>query len=86
MILEGEKTMKVIFEFKNTSGKVLTDNNMEKELTNDEILVILNSKEVDYPVNNGFLFTVKHCIIENSTYDMFIEPYKLKISLIEKPE
>lgn len=78
--------MKVIFEFKDTSGKVLTDNNMEKELTNNEILVILNSKEVDYPVNNGFLFTVKHCIIENSTYDMFIEPYKLKISLIEKPE
>ena len=78
--------MKVIFEFKDTSGKVLTDNNTEKELTNEEILVILNSKEVDYPVNNGFLFTVKHCIIEKSTYDMFTEPYKLKISLIEKPE
>lgn len=78
--------MKVIFEFKDKSGKVLTDNNIEKELTNDEILVILNSKEVEYPVNNGFLFTVKHCIIENSTYDMFTEPYKLKISLIEKLE
>ena len=78
--------MKVIFEFKDANGKVLTDNNIEKELTNDEILVILNSKEVDYPVNNGFLFTVKHCIIENSTYDMFTEPYKLKISLIEKLE
>jgi hypothetical protein len=76
--------MKVIFEFKDRSGKVLTDNNIEKELTNEEILVIVNSKEVDYPVNNGFLFTVKHCIIENSTYDMFTEPYKLKISLIEK--
>lgn len=76
--------MKVIFEFKDSSGKVLTDNNIEKELTNEEILVILNSKEVDYPVNNGFLFIVKHCIIKNSTYDMFTEPYKLKISLIEK--
>jgi len=76
--------MKVIFEFKDTDGKVLTGNNTEKELSNDEILVILNSKEVYYPVNNGFLFTVKHCIIENSTYDMFTEPYKLKISLIEK--
>lgn len=76
--------MKVIFEFKDTSGKVLTENNIEKELSNDEILVILNSKEVDYPVNNGFLFTVKHCMIENSIYDMFTEPYKLKISLMEK--
>lgn len=76
--------MKVIFQYKDASGEVLTDNNMEKELTNDEILVILNSKQVDYPVNSGFLFTVKHCIIENSTYDMFTEPYKLKISLIEK--
>jgi len=78
--------MKVIFEFKDASGKVLAGNNIEKELSNDEILVILNSKEIDYPVNNGFLFTVKHCIIENSTYDMFTEPYKLKISLIEKTE
>ncbi|KYH28351.1 MULTISPECIES: hypothetical protein [Clostridium] len=76
--------MKVIFEFKDINGKVSPENNVEKELTNDEILVILNSKEVDYPVNNGFLFTVKHCIIENSTYDMFTEPYKLKISLREK--
>lgn len=78
--------MKVIFEFKDTSGKVFTENNIEKELTNDEILVILNSKKVDYPVNSGFLFTVKHCVVDNSTYDMFTEPYKLKISLIEKPE
>jgi len=76
--------MKVIFEFKDANGKVLIDNKIEKELTNDEILVILNSKEIDYPVNNGFMFTVKHCIIVNSTYDMFTEPYKLKISLIEK--
>jgi len=82
--MEGEKLMKVIFEFKDINGKVSPENNVEKELTNDEILVILNSKEVDYPVNNGFLFTVKHCIIENSTYDMFTEPYKLKISLREK--
>ena len=82
--MEGEKLMKVIFEFKDINGKVSPKNNVEKELTNDEILVILNSKEVDYPVNNGFLFTVKHCIIENSTYDMFTEPYKLKISLREK--
>ena len=78
--------MKVIFEFKDTSGKVLVNNNIEKELANDEILVILNSKEIDYPVNNGFLFTVRHCIIENSAYDMFTEPYKLKITLIEKVE
>lgn len=76
--------MKVRFEFKDTCGKMLVDNNMEKELTNEEILVLLSSKEVDYPVNNGFLFTVKHCIIENSTYDMFTEPYKLKICLVEK--
>jgi len=82
--MEGEKLMKVIFEFKDINGKVSPENNVEKELTNDEILVILNSKELDYPVNNGFLFTVKHCIIENSTYDMFTEPYKLKISLREK--
>lgn len=78
--------MKVVFEFKDASGKVLTDNNIEKELANDEILVLLNSKEVDYPVNNGFLFTVRHCVIENSAYDMFTEPYKLKISLIEKTQ
>lgn len=76
--------MKVIFEFKDIDGKILSENSMEKELTNDEILVMLNSKEVAYPVNTGFLFTVKHCIIENSTYDMFTEPYKLKISLSEK--
>lgn len=78
--------MKVIFEFKDTSGKVLVDNTIEKELANDEIFVILNSKEVDFPVNNGFLFTARHCIIENSAYDMFTEPYKLKIRLVEKPE
>ena len=78
--------MKVIFKFKDINGKIFADNNVEKELSNEEILVILNSKEVDYPVNNGFLFTVKHCIIENSTYDMFTEPHKLKINLIEKPE
>jgi len=79
-----ENNMKVIFEFKDTTGKILTNNNIEKELSNEEILVILNSKEIDFPVNNGFLFIVKHCIIENSTYDMFTEPYKLKIRLIEK--
>lgn len=76
--------MKVIFEFKDITGEVITENNIEKELTNDEILVILNSKEVAYPVNNTFLYTVKRCIIENSVYDMFTEPYKLKISLREK--
>lgn len=76
--------MKVIFEFKDAKGEVLTENNIEKELTNEEILVILNTKEVTYPVNNSFLFTAKHCIIENSTYDMFTEPYKLKITLKEK--
>lgn len=78
--------MKVIFEFKDVEGNVLTDNSIQKELTNYEILVILNSKQVDFPVNNGFFFTIKHCIVENSTYDMFTEPYKLKITLIEKPE
>ncbi|WP_186429027.1 hypothetical protein [Clostridium sp. BSD9I1] len=76
--------MRVIFEFKDSSGTVLTENNIEKQLTNEEILVILNSKEVTYPVHDGFLFTVKHCVIENSTYDMFAEPYKLKISLRER--
>lgn len=76
--------MRVIFEFKNVDGKILSENNIEKELTNDEILVMLNSKELAYPVNNGFLFTAKRCIIENSTYDMFTEPYKLRISLREK--
>lgn len=78
--------MKVIFEFKDVSGNVLTDNNVEKELSNDEILVLLNSKKVDYPVNNGFLYTVKHCIIENSIYDMFTEQRKLKITLKENTE
>lgn len=78
--------MKVIFEFKDVSGNVLTDNNVEKELGNDEILVLLNSKKVDYPVNNGFLYTVKHCIIENSIYDMFTEQRKLKITLKENTE
>ncbi|MEA4825741.1 hypothetical protein [Clostridium sp. JNZ J1-5] len=77
--------MRVIFEFKDINGKALPENNIEKELTNDEILVMMNSKEVAYPVNNGFLFTVRHCIIENSVYDMFTEPYKLKISIREKP-
>jgi hypothetical protein len=76
--------MKVVFEFKDISGKVLTENNIEKELTSDEILVILNTKEVTYPVNNSFLFTPKHCIVENSAYDMFTEPYKLIITLREK--
>lgn len=77
--------MRVIFEFKDINGKALPENNIEKELTNDEILVMMNSKEVAYPVNNWFLFTVRHCIIENSVYDMFTEPYKLKISIREKP-
>ncbi|MDF2881627.1 MAG: hypothetical protein K0R54_2184 [Clostridiaceae bacterium] len=76
--------MKVVFEFKDAGGHVLANNDMEKDISNDEILVLLNSKEVDYPVNNGFLFTVKHCIIENSTYDMFTEQQKLRITLKEK--
>lgn len=76
--------MKVIFEYKDINGEVNTENNIEKELTSDEILVILNTKEISYPVNNSFLFTPKHCTIENSTYDMFTEPYKLKITLREK--
>lgn len=78
--------MKVILEFKDPTGKVLVDNNMEKEMTEDEILVLQSSKTIDFPVNNGFLFTVRHCIIENSTYDMFTEPYKLKITLVEKQQ
>lgn len=76
--------MKVIFEYKDTNGEVHTENNIEKELTSDEILVILNTKEISYPVNNSFLFIPKRCIVENSTYDMFTEPYKLKITLREK--
>ncbi|AYD40238.1 hypothetical protein D4Z93_06785 [Clostridium fermenticellae] len=76
--------MKVIFEFKNINGELNTENNIEKELTYEEIVVILNSKEINYPVNNSFLFTPKHCTVENSTYDMFTEPYKLKITLREK--
>lgn len=76
--------MRVIFEFKDVDGEILSENSIEKELTNDEILVMLNSKEISYPVNNGFLFTSKQCTIENSTYDMFTEPYKLRISLREK--
>lgn len=76
--------MKVIFEFKDANGEINKENNIEKELTNDEILVILNAKETAYPVNSSFLFTPKHCIIENSTYDMFTEPYKLIITLREK--
>lgn len=76
--------MKVVFEYKDVNGEVHTENNIERELTNEEILVILNTREITYPVNNSFLFTAKHCTIESSTYDMFTEPYKLKITLREK--
>lgn len=76
--------MKVVFEFYDNNGKLNPENKMEKELTSDEILVLLNIKEIAYPVNTGLLFTVKHCVIENSVYDMFTEPYKLIIKLKER--
>ena len=76
--------MKVIFEYIDKDGKVTRENNTEKELSSDEILVLLNSKEIAYPVNTGFLFTIKHCHIENSVYDMFTEPYKLIVKLKER--
>jgi hypothetical protein len=76
--------MIVSFEFKDRAGRIVSANNMEKEFAVDEIQVILNSKEIAYPVNTGVLYTVKRCIIENSIYDMFTEPYKLKITLREE--
>ncbi|MDP4144757.1 MAG: hypothetical protein Q8936_09825 [Bacillota bacterium] len=76
--------MKVIFQYKDNNGQIDSSNNLEKEMTNDEILVLLNSKEVSYPVNSGLLYISKHCIIESSVYDMFTEPYKMKIILKEK--
>jgi hypothetical protein len=76
--------MKVIFEYKDTNGKILTENNIEKELSSDEILIFLKSKEISYPVNTGFLYTVKRCEIENSVYDMFTDPYKLIVTLKER--
>lgn len=76
--------MIVVFEYKDKAGKVMSENNSEKEFSNDEILVILKSKEIAYPVNTGLLYTVKHCEIENSVYDMFMQPYKLRIMLREK--
>lgn len=75
--------MKVIFEFKDNSGVIDKTNTTEKELTNDEILIILKSEEIAYGVNTGFLYTCKHCIIENTVYDMFAET-RLKITLKEK--
>jgi hypothetical protein len=76
--------MKVVFEYIDKDGIITKENNIEKDLTSDEILVLLNSKEIAYPVNTGFLFTVKHCDIENSVYDMFTEPYKLIVKLRER--
>lgn len=76
--------MKVVFEFYDNNGVVNPENRAEKELSSDEILVLLNSKEIAFPVNTGLLFTVKHCVIENSVYDMFTEPYKLIIKLKER--
>jgi hypothetical protein len=75
--------MLVVFEFKDNLDKILSTSSIEKEMSKDEILVLLNSNEVAYPVNTGILFTIKHCKIENSVYDMFTEPYKLKIILKE---
>lgn len=76
--------MLVVFEFKDSLDNILSASSLEKEMSKDEILVLLNSSEVAYPVNTGILFTVKHCIIENTVYDMFTEPYKLKVTLKEK--
>lgn len=75
--------MKVIFEFKDSSGVIDKANTTEKELSNDEILIILKSNEINYPINTGFLYTSKHCVIENTQYDMFAETL-LKITLKEK--
>jgi hypothetical protein len=82
--LKGDGGMKVVFQFKNKNGAVNSANNLEKELSDSEIMVLLKSKEIAYPVNTGLLYTVKHCEIENSLYDMFTEPYKLIITLVEK--
>ncbi|GIM29993.1 hypothetical protein CPJCM30710_26590 [Clostridium polyendosporum] len=76
--------MKVVFQFYDKNGQSDSANNIEKDLSSDEIMVLLKSKEIAYPVNTGFLFTIKHCEIENSVYDMFTEPYKLIIKLKEK--
>jgi hypothetical protein len=75
--------MKVIFEFKDSTGVIDKANTTEKELTNEEIQIILKSNEITYPINTGFLYTSKHCIIENTVYDMFAETH-LKITLKEK--
>jgi hypothetical protein len=75
--------MKVIFEFKDNSGVLDKANTTVKELSNDEILIILKSNEITYGVNTGFLFTSKLCVIENTVYDMFAETC-LKITLKEK--
>lgn len=78
--------MKVVFEFYDNNDKINPENTMEKELSSDEIMVLLSSKEIAYPVNTGLLFTVKHCIIKNSVYDMFTEPYKLIVKLQERAD
>ena len=75
--------MNVIFEFKDSTGKIIPANNINREMSYDEIKVILSCKEIAYPVNLGVLYTVKHCEIENAVYDMFSEPYRLKITLKE---
>jgi len=75
--------MYVVFEFKDNTGKVIATNNMNKEMSYDEIKVILLCKEIGYPVNLGILYTIKQCEIENTVYDMVSEPYKLKLTLIE---
>ena len=76
--------MIVAFEYKDNTDKVISVNYMEKEFSDEEILVMLNAKEIAYPVNTGILYTVKNCKIENSVYDMFTQPYRLKITLREK--
>jgi hypothetical protein len=75
--------MKVIFEFKDKSGVIDKANATAKELSNDEILIILKSNEIAYQVNTGLLYTSKRCVIENTVYDMFAETH-LKITLREK--
>jgi hypothetical protein len=75
--------MKVLIQYKDDKGIILQANNVEKEMNNEEILVFQNCKVIDFPVNLGILYTVKHCEIENSVYDMFSEPCKIIITLKE---
>ena len=75
--------MKVVFEYKDSNGNIDKANTIERELSNDEILIILKSNEITYQIKMGLLYTAKCCVIENTVYDMFMSPY-LRIILKEK--